>query len=144
MNLLTNHVWSGMALLAALSLTPSHAQAQQGSSHLPVEAHWGSVVLPPGFYHISIPRRASWPEMVELSSHGQTLAILPEFETSQPASDHSYVSLVKTQGTYAIREFHAGASGKVFTFPLPKRVEKKFADLRPVPTTPRPLEVSGQ
>jgi hypothetical protein len=144
MNLQTNRVWSGIALLAALSLTPSHAHAQQGSFHLPVEAHWGNVVLPPGFYRISVPMRASWPEIVELSSHGQTVSILPELETSQPASDHSYFSLVQTQGTYAIREFHAGASGKVFTFPVPKTVGHEAADAPQAQALRLPIGASGQ
>src|SRR4051794_36797765 len=98
MNLLTNPVWRGLAVLAALSWTASHAQAQQGSFQLSVEAHWGNVVLPPGLYRISVPMRASWPEIMELSSHGKTVSILPELETSQPSSNHSYFSLVQIQG----------------------------------------------
>jgi hypothetical protein len=144
MNLLTKYVWSGLAVLAALSLTASHAQAQQGTFHLPVEAHWGPVVLPPGLYQISVPKRAVWPEMMELSSHGKTIAILPELEASHPPSAHSYLSLVKIEGAYAIREFDSGASGQVFTFPLPKTSEKKLAGLRTVPTARLPLRVSGQ
>jgi hypothetical protein len=139
MKLLTNPVWSGIALLAALSLTASHAQAQQGTFHLPVEAHWGNIVLPPGLYHFSVPMRASWPEILEISSHGKTISILPELEASQQPSAHSYLSLVNIKGTYVIREFHAGALEKVFTFPLPKTVGNEAAGLHKTQTTKLPL-----
>jgi hypothetical protein len=143
MRLLVNPVWSGVALLAAVSLTTSHAQAQHGTFHLPVEAHWGNVVLSPGLYNISVPMRASWPQVMEISSHGKTISILPELEASQLPSDHSYFTLVKINGAYAIREFDSGASGRVFTFLLPKMIENKLVDLHQAPMTRLPVGVSG-
>ena len=143
MNLQTNRVWSGIALLAALSLTPSHVQAQQGNFYLPVEAHWGNVVLPAGSYRISVPMRATWPEIMEISGQGKTFAILPELEVSRRASGHSHFSLLQINGTYVIREFESGASGKVFTFPVPKTMQTKVADLRQEQTQ-FPVVTSGQ
>jgi len=143
-SLLTNHIWSGVAFMAALSLTASHANAQHGSFNLPVEARWGNVVLPPGSYRISTPMRVSPPRIIEVSGNGKTVPIMVGVEESQPPSDHSYLWLLNMDGTYVVREFHAGDSGKVFTFLLPKTMDNKLADLRKMQATRLPIGTSGQ
>ena len=142
MSLLTNHVLRGVAFIAALGLTASHAKAQRGTFNLPFEAHWGSVVLPPGPYTISVPLQVSWPRIIEISGHGKTVPILVGIEESQKPSDHSYLSLLNVDGTYVVRKFNSGASGKVFTFLLPRTMENRWADLRKVPTIRLPMGAS--
>src|SRR3954452_17760009 len=109
MSLLTNHVLSGVALIAGLGLTASHAYAQHGTFNLPFEAHWGSVALPLGPCRISVPKRMSLPRIIEISSNGRTVSIMAGFEALQPQSDHCYLSLLNIDGTYVVREFNSGA-----------------------------------
>ena len=127
MSLLANHVWSTIALATAFGFTASCADAQHGILNLPFEARWGTVNLSPASYHFSAPMQLPWPQIIELSGNGKTVSIQASLEASQPQSDHSYLSLLNIDGTgtQVVREFHSGAAGKVFTFPLPKPMEKK-------------------
>ena len=65
MSLLTNHVLSGVALIAGLGLTASHAYAQHGTFNLPFEARWGSVALPLGPCRISALSECHCPESLK-------------------------------------------------------------------------------
>ena len=135
MNLFKKYVWSGIVLAMALGSTASRAEAHNISFELPFAARWGGVVLPPGSYRISVPMRMSGPPTIEVSSRSQRVSILVGVEESRPLSNHSYLSLVNIDGTYVVREFHSGASGKVFSFLLPKPIENRAVGVPKAQTT---------
>jgi len=109
------------ALATVIGVTSSLASTEHATFNLPVEAHWGSVILHPGTYTFDVPSATSWPQQINLNRNGSTVWILPITESSGWfASDRSYLKLVAVGSTYFVHEYDSGQTGKQFTFRVPK------------------------
>lgn len=119
MNLETKNTMLALAVcFAAL-----HADAKQRAFHFPVEAHWGGVLLRPGDYAIEVPSASSWPERVVVLQRGKAVAnIFPLTEESPAQLERSYLRLVSDGKEYFVRTYTSAATGKRFTFTVPKAV----------------------
>ncbi len=116
-----NHVMSPTIIVLALGMAAVQAKAEQGKFNLPVQARWGAFVLEPGEYQLSVPQwTASWPERVSLTGNGKTVWILASTEEERRTFDRSSLTLVNVGGRYAVSEFSSKASGKSFTFNVPR------------------------
>ncbi|MBV8865332.1 MAG: hypothetical protein JO210_08035 [Acidobacteriaceae bacterium] len=120
MNSTTKRAVNVAALVAATCLTAFRANAERARFDLPVEAHWGAAILKPGRYTFDVPPASSWPQQIFLTQNGRTIQILPAIESSSAESNRSYLRLVTVKGTYFVREYSSGQSGKSFTFQVPK------------------------
>ena len=123
MNLTTKWIWRTTVLSAAVSLSAFGASAARATFNLPVEAHWGSVVLKPGKHTFDVLLASSWPQQISLIENGETVAISALTEWSGVNSGRSYLRLVAVGGTYFVREYSSGPSGKQFTFRIPKPIK---------------------
>jgi hypothetical protein len=109
------------AVAVGLGVIAVPASAQQAAFHLPFEAHWGSALLEPGDYRISIPTGESPSHIVHLFGAGKGSMVIPEStEIRRPTVDHSSLELVNVKGTYFVREYKSAPTGQVFTFGVPK------------------------
>ena len=107
-------------LAAAVLLIASPLNAQQGSFNLPVEAHWGSAVLSPGTYKISGPSVTSPIGVLYISGSGQTQMAVPAETEIKNDTDRSYLKLVDVGGSYVVREYVSGTTGRNYRFGIPK------------------------
>lgn len=116
------------AALAAFACTGLMQAEEHASFHLPITAHWGSVVLEPGDYRIAFPD-ASMGERTFRVEHtgGKTVRELPLVISPQQNSDRSSLRLQEIDGDYFIREFSSGPTGKSFLFPVPKTNHRQQA-----------------
>ena len=63
-------------LASAICLTAFRANAEHLTFDLPVEAHWGAIVLQPGRYTAEIPLATSFPQQIVLKKNGRTVWII--------------------------------------------------------------------
>jgi hypothetical protein len=108
------------AFAIAAGLLASPLSAAQGKFNLPFEAHWGNAVLAPGSYKISGPSVTSPVGILYIYGNGKTQMAVPAMTEIRGDSDHSYLRLVNVGGTYVVREFVSGATGRNYTFGIPK------------------------
>lgn len=94
--------------------------AGQGKFHLATEAHWGNSVLPAGDYEITLPNPALRQPQLRIDGAGKVLLQLPLVTDAQPISANSYLKLSNIGGEYFVTELSSGASGKSYTFSVPK------------------------
>ena len=120
------------ATLAAFAGTGLMQAGQQASFHLPVEAHWGKVVLQPGDYKMSLPDLSIGERTVRLEGDHNTVNELPLVTDVQKSSNKSEIELLRVDGTYFVREFSYGPTGKTFIFSVPKAARQQLAELRKV------------
>ena|SRR5579875_1603949 len=114
-------VVSSALLAVAFCFAASRADAQKGIFDLPVEVHWGSTVLEPGEYTVDVPVSQPWPHQIYLIHNGKLLSIvLPEIENSGLQFDSSWLHLVSVHGAYYVEKYDSAATGKEFTFWVPK------------------------
>lgn len=109
------------AVAAGLALTALQANAQQVKFHLPFEAHWGAAVLEPGDYTLSVPVAELQP-IFRVSGDRKSSMILPMEMETQHTSSGSFLQLVNVNGTYFVKEYKSGPTGKTFSFAVPKPV----------------------
>ncbi|MBV8552933.1 MAG: hypothetical protein JOY54_16690 [Acidobacteriaceae bacterium] len=116
----------GFAILAVVvSMSASHAAAQQATFHLPVTAHWGQAVLQPGDYKMTSPEPALGSSTFFVRGADMAAYTLPLTTEDRRASSSSYLQLVKVDGTYFVEEYNDGSAGKLFTFALPKAARRQ-------------------
>ncbi len=124
----TGRAFSFAAVAAGLGILALQASAQQAKFNLPVEAHWGSAVLEPGDYTVSLPQADSAAHIFHLFGDGHGSMVMPTTTEPKPITNHSYLELVKVDGTYYVREYKSGHTGKTFIFGVPKGTrESTFA-----------------
>jgi hypothetical protein len=111
----------------ALALVASPLNAQQGKFTLPVEAHWGNAVLSPGSYRLSGPSPTSTMGVIYIYGDKKAQMALPVVATPQDLSNHSYLRLVNVNGTYVIREFSSGLTGRSYLFGIPKTLRLRMS-----------------
>ncbi len=81
-------------MAAALSLSVSHAAAQsieRGAFTLPVEARWGSAVLPAGSYEFSVDTAGAHPLVMVRSADGKIAGMFLARSISSPKTEDSQV-----------------------------------------------------
>jgi hypothetical protein len=122
----TNRVVRVAAIAAGLGTLALQASAAQGTFNLPVEAHWGRVVLEPGVHRVDIPTAVLGQKIVYLRSGQNTKMTLPL--TSQPSTGkHSYLRIVKVDNAYYVDAFQSQADGHKYFFPHPKSEQSQEA-----------------
>ncbi|HMF78816.1 MAG TPA: hypothetical protein VK604_24375 [Bryobacteraceae bacterium] len=111
----------GFALVAsALSVSISYAE-QQVKFHLPVAVQWGDTTLGPGDYRMEIPTSTLGIQSVCMHDAKKAVFALPlTTGTVEPYSSKSYLQLVNVDGTYFVRKFTSGVTGRTLTFEVPK------------------------
>jgi hypothetical protein len=117
----TNQVINTAALASVVFLAAPRASAERISFNLPIRTQWGTVILEPGKYTFEIPLASSWPQQILLTQNGRTVRIFPMIEAGGVESNHSYLLLVDEGGSYFVREYISGITGKVFTFTTRKK-----------------------
>ena len=113
----------GLITMAAVVGT---AQAEvQAKFHLPFNAHWGQVTLPPGDYKISIPDGYRGTPKLTVAGHGKTGYVQPQVTEADRNSttdpEHSYLQFVKVNGAYFVTQYRSAAIGETFSFTVPKQ-----------------------
>ncbi len=114
-------------LATAISLIAAPLNAQQGRFNLPYEVHWGNAVLSPGAYRLSGPSVTSPIGILYISGNGQTQMAVPAVTEFGKDSNHSYLKLVNVGGQYVVREFVSGATGRSYTFGIPKTLRLRMS-----------------
>jgi len=110
-----------LAMVFAVGAVRAEVQAE---FHLPFQAHWGKMTLAPGDYKISLPDRSLGVPQFSVTGEGKTRCILPLVadynDDLLSDSSHSYLQLVKVNGTYFVSQYRSEATGKTFKFVVPK------------------------
>jgi hypothetical protein len=121
MNIFVNRIL-GFGLLTALA--GGLQAAEQAKFHLPMAVTWGSVVLQPGDYSVSLPQIGVAHREFVLNNQGKTMFIpvmsTQERVTEYSSSDKSRLLLRNINGTYYVESYQSGPREKEFSFKLPK------------------------
>ena len=109
------------ATLSAFASTGLMQAAEQATFHLPMEVHWGSAVLAPGDYSMSLPNVSLGQKTLRVAGGGRTTDQLPLVtNVENNNSNSSHLELWLINGNYFVREFSCGPAGKTFVFSVPK------------------------
>jgi hypothetical protein len=119
------HVFS-VAAMVALAGTATMQGADQARFHLSSPAHWGDVVLPAGDYTVRLPELSLGRPAFRIEADHKSVYEFPlTTERSQNFSKYSYLTLSEIDGSYFIREYKSGPTGKTFTFSMPKEARRQ-------------------
>lgn len=121
MNFKSGRLFIFTAVAVGFGICALQASAQQAKFHLPFEAHWGTAVLAPGDYNISVPFAEVQP-IFHVSGDNKSSMVTPLVAGEQPLSTHSALQVVNVNGVYFVKEYKSGPTGRVFSFPVPKPV----------------------
>jgi hypothetical protein len=112
------------ALLAVMAGVGAAQAGQQATFHLPFEAKWGSVVLPPGDYRLETPELSIGPHQFFVKGQEACGYIAPMSTDvdfgGERRSGKTYLRLVKVDGMFYVTKYEAGPRGITFTFKVPK------------------------
>lgn len=129
-----------MIALSTLGFTAAfaNAQASQGKFRLPVEAHWGLAVLPPGDYTFTLDH-ATANGMIIVRGQGKA-AIIPATAgiSLSKITEQSELVLVNRAGHSTVRSMYLGHLGLTLQYHVPKdetRYVSQSAPSRSVPVT---------
>ena len=119
------HIFS-LATVAALASTVTMQAAPQGKFHLSTPAYWGQAKLPAGDYTIVMPAPSLGHSGFLIEGDNKTVFEYPLVtNTTGEYSASNILKLSEYDGNYYIREFASGATGKTFTFPVPKAIRRQ-------------------
>jgi len=108
---LHKHFILTLALAAtALGVTASRAAAAEmykATFNLPVEAYWGSTLMHPGEYSISMEWDYAGSSLVYLRGENVHAVILTGSVNLETASENSHLTLEEVNGAYVVRELKA-------------------------------------
>ncbi|HLK20000.1 MAG TPA: hypothetical protein VKT81_13650 [Bryobacteraceae bacterium] len=108
-----------LAIMLVASAVPANAQqVYKATFTLPFEAQWGSTVIEPGEYTISV-EDAPGQQLVRLRGSAD-LAVFPGLTNWEPYGEKAKLVFVNINGLYTLRSFEASEIGKSFTFPIHK------------------------
>ena len=113
----------GFALLASVLSVGSSFAEQLVNFHLPVPVKWGNTTLAPGDYRMELPSSTLGIQSVSMKNDKRSVIALPLVTSGvDPAklSDKSHLQLVNVNGTYFVRQFIFGATGRTLLFAIPK------------------------
>lgn len=120
-------VMNAAFLVLAMGMATSQGKAQTnytGKFTLPFEAKWGTTVLKPGDYTISMDSRTRAFRYLVLTGEGKTAIIFADVtEYAAQTTKHSDLVLVNNGAGYAVRTLDAGEAGMTLTF-AERRVKK--------------------
>jgi|ERR1051326_7267327 hypothetical protein len=112
-----------MAVLAGLAL-PASAQNYKGKFTLPVETHWGAAVLQPGEYTISTDSVGPTAVIVITGENSTASVFTGPVTFGAPTNGRGQIELTEVNGTHVVTRFYAAATGKDYSFSIPKSVLK--------------------
>jgi hypothetical protein len=101
------------------------AEVYKATFTLPVEAYWGSTLMHPGDYSISMEWDYTGSSLVYLRGDDVHAVILTGSVNFENASANSHLTLEEINGTYVVRELKAGTMGKDFRFGVSKAVRRQ-------------------
>jgi hypothetical protein len=113
----------GFALLASVLSVGSSFAEQLVNFHLPVPVKWGNTILEPGDYRMEIPSSSLGLPSVNMKNAKRSVMVLPLMTSSSDSSklsNRSYLQLVNVNGTYFVRKYTSGVTGRTLTFAIPK------------------------
>lgn len=110
-----------MALALCLAASQGKAQGTYtGKFTLPFEARWGSAVLAPGDYTISMDTESIHAtNRLVVRGAGKSAMILDYVSEEKEISNHSQLTLVKTAAGYAVQTLDAGEAGLKLSYIVP-------------------------
>jgi hypothetical protein len=108
-----------LAIMLVASAVPANAQQiYKANFTLPFVAQWGSTVIEPGEYSITV-EEALGQKLIRV--HGPAeLAVFAGLSSSEPYGEKGKLTFVNVNGLYTLRAFDAAEIGKGFTFPVHK------------------------
>jgi hypothetical protein len=108
-----------LAIVIVASAVPANAQQlYRATFTLPFEAQWGSTVVEPGQYSITV-EEALGQKLIRV--HGsQELVMFAGPSSSEPFGDNGKLVFVNVNGLYTLKAFNAAAIGQAFIFPVHK------------------------
>jgi hypothetical protein len=104
--------------------------AEQAKFHLPFGARWGEVTLAPGDYKVALPEASLGNRQFvvrgkDVQGKDKTGYVQPLVADSDDSlrhdPNHSYLQLVKVNGTYFVAKYRSGSTGQLFSFAVPKQ-----------------------
>jgi hypothetical protein len=113
----------GFALLASVLSVGSSFAEQLVNFHLPVPVKWGNTILEPGDYRMEIPSSSLGVPSVCMKNAKRSVMVLPLMTSSSDSSklsNRSYLQLVNVNGTYFVRKYTSGITGRTLMFAIPK------------------------
>jgi hypothetical protein len=117
------HILSYGLLITTIAVGSAHA-AVQAKFHLPVGVHWGAMTLAPGDYKLSLPEGALGVRQFTVTGGDKTGYVQPTVTDDNAGlfddSTRSYLQLVKVNGAFFVAQYRSGATGKLFSFAVPK------------------------
>lgn len=119
MTLMERTIFGFAGIAAYLGLAATSASAQQATFTLPVEAHWGRIVLEPGDYKVRFPD-ATRQRILSVTGNGKTVNILLQGSETQHEGEKAHLLLVEVDGQERVASITAADGEKAFTFALPK------------------------
>ncbi len=135
MSYFVNRILSFALFTVLVGATAATASAQQASFHLPFEAKWGALVLPPGDYKIQLPRPTLGTR--EILVHGPVQGfIMPitsdSYGVRTAPTDHDCLELVKINGVYFVTKYEEASEETTLFFKAPKEVRPEHMASREV------------
>ncbi len=110
-------------LLITAAAGAAYAEVQ-AEFHLPFEAHWGQLHLGSWRLQTGSPQISHGSPLFVVKGPEKTSLVMPMLtdyngnSLSNPTK--SYMTLVKINGDYFVREYRSGSTGKTFSFGIPK------------------------
>lgn len=126
-------------LTVIIAGTATIASAQQANFHLPFEAKWGSLTLPPGDYNIQLPQPSMGTRqiLVRGPAVGFVMTMASDaYGVRKEPSNNDYLQLVKVNDVYYVTKFEDGTRATTFFFKAPKESHVEQAAAREVLTIP--------
>jgi hypothetical protein len=120
--------------VTALSVGTTSAQDFGGKFTLPVETQWGSVVLQPGDYTMSLTRFQGGQRVVTIrpdASSGSAAMILVRSKNLSPSLTDTDLVCVQEGGALVVRSLEVGPLGETLYFPMPTGAPL-YSENRPV------------
>ncbi len=121
MNLQKKLSFGLLALAVALVVSAAPANAQQiykATFTLPFEAQWGTVVVEPGEYSLTV-EQVFAQKLIRLHGPGE-VAVLIGPSTPEPIGENGRLTFVNHNGVLTLKKLDAAAIGQSFNFPLYK------------------------
>jgi hypothetical protein len=136
--------YAGVLTLALMVSTGSGLaqDAYVGKFTLSSEIYWGTAVLEPGDYTITMPS-ASAPNLIFLRGQNTAAIFFAVGSDSKAVSELSRLTLVEVDGKYIVRAFEEGDLGLVLDYRLPKAIARQMAQERN-PKLSIPVSMSGK
>jgi hypothetical protein len=124
MSTFVNRIFRFSMAAALMGVAVVSASAQQAQFHLPFQAKWAGIVLPPGDYRVSMPERALGRFTMLVRGPAGASLILPMtadiYRATPEQPSGRYLQLVKVDGEYFVKKYEAGAGGLTLFFKTPK------------------------